>query len=52
VNDAPSGFTQATFDFLRNLREHNDKPWFEAHKSDYRDHVLLPLQALAAVLGR
>ena len=44
-------FTQATFDFLRDLRAHNDKPWFEAHKSIYQDHVLLPLQALASELG-
>lgn len=44
-------FTQTTFDFLRDLRAHNDKPWFEAHKAVYRDHVLLPLQALAAELG-
>ena len=51
MSDTSSGFTQATFNFLRDLREHNDKPWFEAHKSDYRDHVLLPLQALAAALA-
>ena len=44
-------FTQTTFDFLRDLRAHNDKPWFEARKAVYRDHVLLPLQALAAELG-
>ena len=44
-------FTQTTFDFLRDLRAYNDKPWFEAHKAVYRDHVLLPLQALAAELG-
>lgn len=44
-------FTHATFDFLRKLRSHNDKSWFETHKSDYRDHVLLPLQALTAELG-
>lgn len=26
---------QSTLEFLRQLREHNDKSWFEAHRSDY-----------------
>lgn len=46
-----NGFSPATFHFLINLPNNNHKEWFELHKADYQDHVLKPLQALAAGLG-
>lgn len=45
------GFPPATFQFLRNLSDNNNKEWFELHKADYQQNVLKPLQSLAAGLG-
>lgn len=45
------GFPAATFQFLRNLGDNNNKQWFELHKAEYQDNVLKPLQSLAAGLG-
>lgn len=50
--EAFDGFPPATFQFLKTLCDNNKKEWFELHKSDYQDHVLKPLQALAAGLGQ
>lgn len=35
-------FRPATFAFLRDLREHNDREWFQANKPRYTEHVLEP----------
>ena len=40
------GFSQNTIDFLWNLRFNNEKPWFEAHREDYQNHLLRPIKAL------
>ncbi len=40
------GFSRKTFTFLRDLRRHNDKAWFEAHRSAYEEHALTPLRGL------
>jgi uncharacterized protein (TIGR02453 family) len=32
-------FTPATFKFLRGLARHNERGWFEAHRSEYEAHV-------------
>ena len=45
------GFSAEAFHFLRNLCDNNRKDWFELHKPDYQEHVLKPLQALAAGLA-
>lgn len=41
----PSPFTPAFFDFFRELREHNEKPWFEANRTRYEEAVLEPSKA-------
>ncbi len=46
-----SRFTPATAQFLRDLAANNNKDWFEAHKEDYRSHLLAPLEEMALVLG-
>lgn len=46
-----AGVSQETLDFLRGLREHNNKAWFEAHKAEYQDHLLEPAVQLVAALG-
>ena len=42
------GFSRKTFTFLRDLGRHNDKAWFEAHRSAYEEHVLQPLRDLVS----
>ncbi|MBR3753011.1 MAG: DUF2461 family protein, partial [Ruminiclostridium sp.] len=41
------GFSEATNEFLWGIRFNNEKPWFEAHKQEYIDHVQEPLRQLA-----
>ncbi len=38
-------------DFLKNLGANNNKAWFEAHREDYRKHLLEPLQNLVVDAG-
>ncbi len=40
------GFTQATIDFMWNLRLNNKKPWFEEHKQEFIDVFQNPMKAL------
>jgi uncharacterized protein (TIGR02453 family) len=42
------GFTPDTIDFMWNLRFNNQKPWFEAHKEDYKRVFQTPMKALGA----
>lgn len=48
-------FTSATFKFLEQLADHNDKAWFEAHKDGYEDCVRTPaleyIRAIAPLLA-
>lgn len=37
--------------FLRDLRENNNKGWFEAHRDEYREHLLEPLQEIVERIG-
>jgi len=39
-------FTSATLTFFRGLARHNAKPWFEAHRADYEQEVVVPMRAL------
>ena len=39
-------FTSAALRFFKDLRRHNARPWFEAHKEDYQQAVVLPMRAL------
>ena len=41
------GFSQQTNDFLWGVRFNNERPWFEAHKQEYIDHVQTPMRQLA-----
>ena len=41
------GFSQATNDFLWGICFNNERPWFEAHKQTYLDHVQTPMRQLA-----
>ena len=46
-----SGFDPAALSFLRDLGEHNDRAWFEAHRADYEGLVLRPARELVVALG-
>lgn len=41
-----TGFRPAALTFLRALRRHNDRSWFEAHRATYEEEVRAPLAAL------
>ncbi|MCC6614795.1 MAG: DUF2461 domain-containing protein [Anaerolineae bacterium] len=46
-----NGFPQAGLNFLRDLAQHNNREWFEAHKADFQEHLLEPAQAFVMALG-
>lgn len=46
-----TGFPEETLQFFRGLTRHNDKPWFEAHRRDYDDHVIAPARAFVSAMG-
>jgi uncharacterized protein (TIGR02453 family) len=46
------GFSKETLNLLRQNHAHNSRPWFEQHKDNYRQHVLLPLQSLVCDLTK
>lgn len=41
------GFSAQVSDFFWELRFNNERPWFEAHKDEYKTQVQQPLKALA-----
>ena len=43
-----TGFSDATIDFLWELRFHNERPWFLEHKQIFLDTLDRPMKALAA----
>jgi uncharacterized protein (TIGR02453 family) len=45
------GFHRETIKFYEELRENNDKHWFENHRQDYENHVLEPARAFVAAMG-
>jgi uncharacterized protein (TIGR02453 family) len=45
------GFSKHTVKFLRELRAHNDKVWFDEHRPDYDQHVLTPARSFVVAMG-
>ncbi len=41
-----TGFSPQTIDFMNNLGLHNEKPWFEAHKTEFQEVFQRPMKAL------
>ncbi|MDR3297984.1 MAG: DUF2461 domain-containing protein [Candidatus Nomurabacteria bacterium] len=41
------GFSPRTIDFIANLSLNNNKPWFEAHKSEFQQVFQFPMKALS-----
>ena len=44
-------FSPKTLAFLADLAANNSKPWFEAHRAVYREHLLTPFQELVGGLS-
>ncbi len=44
-------FTPKTLTFLRQLKRHNDREWFHAHRDDYERHVRRPMIELVERLA-
>lgn len=45
------GFSSDTLKFLLSLSKHNNKTWFEAHRAEYENHLLIPLKNLVSALS-
>ena len=41
-----TGFSQNTIDFMWNIRLNNNKPWFEAHKDEFKRDFHTPMKEL------
>jgi len=41
-----AGFSQKTVDFMWNIRMNNNKPWFEAHKDEFKRDFQAPMKEL------
>ena len=46
-----TGFPEGVIGFLEELKEHNEKEWFDAHRADYDAFYLQPGRAFAADLA-
>jgi uncharacterized protein (TIGR02453 family) len=46
-----NGFTPDTIQLLIDIKNNNNKPWFEANKQRYQESLLWPFQALVNDLG-
>jgi uncharacterized protein (TIGR02453 family) len=46
-----AGFSRKAFGLLRDIRAHNSKAWFEAHRSQYEQELLQPLRDLVTDLA-
>jgi len=44
------GFPKEGFKFLRDLKKHNNREWFNKHKPDYEEFVKFPMETLLASL--
>ncbi|MDR0685988.1 MAG: DUF2461 domain-containing protein [Dysgonamonadaceae bacterium] len=51
ANTVFAGFSQELFQFFRDLKENNSKPWFDEHKSTYTNIVLAPMKSFCTALS-
>jgi len=51
VADGFKGFPKDFFAFFRELRENNERPWFEANKQRFRDSVQAPMSGFIAAMA-
>ncbi len=46
-----NGFSRETVEFYRELVKHNDKRWFDKHKTDYQEFVIEPARAFVTAMS-
>ncbi|HDZ13211.1 MAG TPA: DUF2461 family protein, partial [Bacteroidetes bacterium] len=46
-----TGFSEETGAFLKNLKTHNNKQWFERHRQEYETFLLKPFRQLVMDLS-
>lgn len=46
-----TGFPKEVITFYKDLVRNNNKEWFEAHKTDYKNHVIKPAQNFVLAMG-
>ncbi|HEY2382952.1 MAG TPA: DUF2461 domain-containing protein [Terriglobia bacterium] len=51
TNRAFNAFPKEGLQFLRSLKRHNNREWFQEHKSIYEQHVKQPMEALIGALA-
>lgn len=51
MEPAFTGFSPYSLAFFEGLAANNTKAWFEVHRSDYEEHLLVPLKELVADLA-
>lgn len=51
MSEVFAGFPREGFDFLRDLAENNNKPWFEANRRGYDEGLLEPGRLFAVAMG-
>lgn len=49
---ALGGFPPETISFLRELRDHNRKDWFDAHRAEYEAYWVTPAKAFVVAAGQ
>ncbi|HXK16872.1 MAG TPA: DUF2461 domain-containing protein [Polyangiaceae bacterium] len=47
-----SGIPKGTVKFLNELSRHNEKPWFDEHRSDYDEFFMAPAKELVEALAK
>lgn len=45
------GFPAEALGFYQDIAENNDQAWFQAHRSEFMDHVIAPCQAFITAMG-
>jgi uncharacterized protein (TIGR02453 family) len=46
-----NGFSKETLNFYNQLKENNNKTWFEEHRSDYDTYVMTPTREFVVAMG-
>jgi uncharacterized protein (TIGR02453 family) len=46
-----AGFSKNTLPFLESIRQHNDKEWFESHRTEYEEYILNPSRLFVEEFG-
>ena len=52
MSDGFTGFPSDALRFLRQLKRHNNRPWFLKHRETYEQEVKAPMVQLVLALGR